>query len=123
MAKTNIKRIAKLSFLITLKEAYFLSKNFLGLIYHPFLTLSTIKEKKDKSQTILISLALLTMFGLIPLIISLIFFLGSRIANFALLPYLNKIIFLDLYLIFLGIISFFYLAYWLIKVLTAQRSK
>jgi len=122
MAKTNIKRIAKLSFLITLKEAYLLSKNSLGLIYHPFLTLNTLKDKKDKSQTILISLTLLTIFGITPLAISgLFFFIYKAISpNFSI--HLNKIVFLDLYLIILGIIIFAYLIFWLIRVLTVERS-
>ena len=121
MAKTNIKKIAKLSFLITLKEAYLLSKNSLGLIYHPFLTLNAIKSKGDKSQTILISLVLLTIFGIIPLVASGLFFFIYKVISPNFSIHLNKIVFFDLYLIILGGITFLYLTFWLIKVLTAER--
>ena len=52
--KTSIKKIAKLSFLISLKELYLGAENLWGLIYHPFLTLRGIKKRRDFSQVLLV---------------------------------------------------------------------
>jgi len=113
MAKTlknSTKRIIKITGLIAIKEAFLLTTNTLGLIYHPFQTLNKIKEKKDKSQTILITLTLITTLILTPLILTLICY-------FLKITYLNQLAFLDLFLTIIGLTTLIYLTYWLIKVI------
>lgn len=50
----QVKRIAKLGLLLSIKESYLFAKNSLGLVWHPFKTLAVISREKDRSQQLLI---------------------------------------------------------------------
>jgi hypothetical protein len=41
-------------FLVLIKETYLFVKNLYGLLTHPFKTIVTLRQKHDKSQTLLI---------------------------------------------------------------------
>lgn len=49
----QVKRIARLGLLLSLKESYLFVRNSLGLAYHPFKTLAVISREKDRSQQLL----------------------------------------------------------------------
>ena len=50
----QIKTIAKLGLLLSIKESYLLTKNSLGLIWHPIKTLNSLAREKDRSQQLLV---------------------------------------------------------------------
>ncbi|HKZ35812.1 MAG TPA: hypothetical protein VJ242_03800 [Patescibacteria group bacterium] len=50
----QIKAIAKLGLLLSIKESYLLTKNSLGLIWHPIKTLNSLAREKDRSQQLLV---------------------------------------------------------------------
>lgn len=115
--KQSIRKIIKLIFLILIKEFYLLIKNFLGLIYHPFLTLREIKKAKDKSQALLIiSLICFPFFLCLFLTLT-----GLIIGRFIKLPFINYLKFLalysDLFTFFIFSLSSLYLFYWSIQVI------
>lgn len=115
--KKSVKRIFKLSGLITLKEGYLLASNLIGLVYHPFLTLRQIKKRKDKSQTMLIIL-----FISFPLFLSLFLTtVGIIISHFFNLPFINYFkamaLFSDILTLLILSLSIFYLFYWTIQVI------
>lgn len=124
MAKKGIrqsgKRILKITLLLTLKELWFLFKNGLGLIYHPFLTLRKIKEERDFSQTFLIISLISAPLGISSLLTA-ILFLASRIFGFY-LPYEKEfLLFLIISSGLFLLLSIFYLAYWSAKVVKKNR--
>jgi hypothetical protein len=50
------KKIAKLSILVGIRELWGLGCNLYLLTYQPFLTLRTIRAKRDKSQSLLVGM-------------------------------------------------------------------
>ena len=50
----QIKTIAKLGLLLSIKESYLLVKNTLGLVWHPIKTLNSLAREKDRSQQLLV---------------------------------------------------------------------
>jgi hypothetical protein len=50
----KLKRIAKYSILLSIKESYLYLRNSLGLVFHPFKTLRALFREKDFSQIFLI---------------------------------------------------------------------
>ena len=50
----QIKAIAKLGLLLSIKESYLLVKNTLGLVWHPIKTLNSLSREKDRSQQLLV---------------------------------------------------------------------
>jgi len=55
MIKKRVKKISRLAVLIGIRQIWGLLCNLYLLIYQPFLTLRTIKGKRDKSQFVLVS--------------------------------------------------------------------
>ena len=55
MIRKRVKKIFKLTGLIGIRQMWGLLCNLYLLVYQPFLTLRTIKEKGDKSQFVLVS--------------------------------------------------------------------
>jgi len=55
MIRKRVKKIFKLTGLIGIRQTWGLLCNLYLLVYQPFLTLRTIKEKRDKSQFVLVS--------------------------------------------------------------------
>jgi amino acid permease len=105
--KPVIKKLGKYSLLLTIKESYLLSKNVLGLFFHPFKTLKEITDDKDYSQVFLIITLpfYLILFGII-FIISGRFLIKAPIKWGILAKGLLALIFLTSFLLFC------YLAYW-----------
>ncbi len=121
MAKKKIKqsffKIVKLSVLIFLKEAWLLFRNLLGLIYHPFLTLRKIKKEKDKSQTLLVSTTIISP-GIILMLINLVIYLGLKFMGLKLSSTAKGvIIFSNLFILLLIILSISYLLFWTYQVI------
>lgn len=50
----QIKTLAKIGLLLSIKESYLLTKNSLGLIWHPIKTLNSLAREKDRSQQLLV---------------------------------------------------------------------
>ena len=50
----QVKKIARLGLLLSLKESYLFVRNSLGLAWHPFKTLAVMSREKDRSQQLLI---------------------------------------------------------------------
>ncbi|PIP88450.1 hypothetical protein COW80_00315 [Candidatus Beckwithbacteria bacterium CG22_combo_CG10-13_8_21_14_all_01_47_9] len=50
----QVKKIARLGLLLSLKESYLFVRNSLGLAWHPFKTLAVLSREKDRSQQLLI---------------------------------------------------------------------
>ena len=49
----QVKRIARLGLLLSIKESYLFVRNSLGLAWHPFKTLAVMGREKDRSQQLL----------------------------------------------------------------------
>ena len=49
------KRVAKYSLVLSIKESYLLTKNWLGMYFHPFKTIRALIREKDYSQLLLVS--------------------------------------------------------------------
>lgn len=60
MIKKRVKNLFRLGGLIGIRQGYFLGRNWYELMREPYLTLSSLKECRDKSQIFLISLTALT---------------------------------------------------------------
>ena len=71
------KKIAKLSILIGIKELWGLGCNLYLLTYQPFLTLRTIRARRDKSQLLLIALVAISpilAYGMARMILDLVMY-------------------------------------------------
>ena len=114
--KKTAKKIIKLSVLIGIKEAYLLGRNLLGLVYHPFLTLRTIKKERDFSQAILITASILS-----PLIVALTLTIAVYLASSFLFPLpiqlKQALILLDLIILLISVAIVIYLFYWSFQVI------
>jgi len=49
-----LKRWSRIGLLLAIKESYLLTKNVLGLWFHPYKTLKLIFTEKDRSQQLLV---------------------------------------------------------------------
>lgn len=56
MIKKRIKNLFRLSGLISIRQGYFLGRNWYKLMSEPYLVINDLKESKDKSQIFLIGL-------------------------------------------------------------------
>lgn len=114
MIEKRLKNIWKLSFLIGVRQLYFLGRNIYELYYQPYLTIKDIKDKRDKSQTFLIALAAITP--------TIIYFLARIIWDLAkyhqILPMTGKV-----FVVAVGIqvAVLAYLGYWTLEVLRKDR--
>lgn len=59
MIKKRVKKLFKLTTLISVRQGYFLGRNWYELMREPYLTIKALKESQDKSQIFLISLTAL----------------------------------------------------------------
>lgn len=60
MIRKRVKKLFKLTTLISVRQGYFLGRNWYELMREPYLTIKALKESRDKSQIFLISLTALT---------------------------------------------------------------
>jgi len=117
-----IKKIIYLAFLIIIKEGYLLIKNLLGLISHPFLTLRSIKAKKDFSQMLLIITTLFIPLAIMATI-SGIYLVVKYAIGLSLSPSLGFLLkLIDLTTAFLLLIAAGYLAFWTWQVIKKNHS-
>jgi len=88
----------------------------LGLVYHPFLTLRTIKKERDFSQAILITASILS-----PLIVALTLTIAVYLASSFLFPLpiqlKQALILLDLIILLISVAIVIYLFYWSFQVI------
>ena len=116
-------KIIRLLFLLLVKESYLLTRNLTGLVYHPFLTVRTIKQKRDFSQAALTPLALSLPFSL-AVITSLIYLAVKYIFHFpvpSFLSFLVQVFGLGA-TIFLSA-AFAYLFFWSLKVIRKNHRR
>ena len=110
MIKKRVKNLFRIGSLIGIRQGYFLGRNWYELMREPYLTLSNLKESRDKSQIFLISLT-----ALAPLFLYII----ARII-YDLLRHGSLIMItgkgFQMAILTQGLILF-YLGYWTIKVL------
>lgn len=109
MIKKRAKNLFKLGTLIGIRQGYYLGKNWYELMREPYLTIKGLKESRDKSQILLISLTAFT-----PLAV----YVGLRIV-YDLIRYQSLIIITGEVFklaIFVQGLVLFYLGYWTIKV-------
>lgn len=59
MIRKRVKKLFKLTTLISVRQGYFLGRNWYELMREPYLTIKALKESRDKSQIFLISLTAL----------------------------------------------------------------
>jgi hypothetical protein len=111
----SLKRIIKLLGFLSIREGYLTLKNILGMIVHPYKTVSEIKKEKNYSQAIIIP----SVVGLPFLVISflvLAYLVFKHILGF----YLPSVIGSGLKIIFILTTVYIsattiYISYWLIK--------
>jgi len=60
MIRKRIKKLFKLTTLISVRQGYFLGRNWYELMREPYVTIKALKESRDKSQIFLISLTALS---------------------------------------------------------------
>ncbi len=119
--KSSAKKIAYLTILLAIKEAWLLFTNLIGLIYHPFLTLRKIRRKRDLSQ-----LALITLTIALPLLTAVfttgLIYLAMTIFGINFPSIFKQSIFLfDLITLVLTILISLYLIYWVYQVITKNH--
>lgn len=108
--------LLKLIFLHILREVYLFSRNILGLIFHPYKTLSAIRREKDISQTlILFSWPFPIWLALVIMVLIIKFFFHPR----GILDILVNLLAIS-YTLF-AIIYSFYILYWFLYYLKVQR--
>ncbi|MBU1130323.1 hypothetical protein KKE45_03320 [Patescibacteria group bacterium] len=109
-----MKKIIKLSILLTIRQIWSWCCNLYLLSYQPFLTLRTIKAKKDKSQFLLISAT--TLFPVLMYIsvrvITDCWFYGQILSSIGIIFVLT---------IMVEVAVFAYLLFWTIKVLQKNQ--
>ncbi|KKQ30348.1 MAG: hypothetical protein US68_C0003G0035 [Candidatus Shapirobacteria bacterium GW2011_GWE1_38_10] len=59
MIKKRVKNLFRLTALISVRQGYFLGRNWYELMREPYLTIKALRESRDKSQIFLISLTAL----------------------------------------------------------------
>lgn len=115
--KSSAKKIAYLTILLTIKEAWLLFANIIGLIYHPFLTLRKIRQRHDLSQVGLVSLTialpLITAIFSTGLIYLAMTIFGIQFPSF----FKQGIILIDLAALILTSFILIYLIFWTSQVL------
>lgn len=109
MIKKRIKKLFELSALISVRQGYFLGRNWYELMREPFLTIKDLKESRDKSQIFLISLTALT-----PLFIYVVARIIYDLIKYHSLLILTGNVF-KMAMLFQGLVLA-YLSYWTIKV-------
>ena len=98
-----------LSTLISVRQGYFLGRNWYELMREPYLTIKDLKESRDKSQIFLISLTALT-----PLFLYVFFrIIYDLIRYHSLLIVTGEVFKLA---IFIQGLVLLYLGYWVVKV-------
>ena len=113
MIKKRVKNLFRLSALISLRQGYFLGRNWYELIREPYITIKELKESRDKSQIFLISLTAfspLFLYIFLRIIFDLIVYHSLVIVTgevFKLAIYIQGIVLL-------------YLGYWVIKVFSEE---
>jgi len=60
MIRKRIKKLFKLTTLISVRQGYFLGRNWYELMREPYVTIKALKESRDKSQIFLICLTALS---------------------------------------------------------------
>jgi hypothetical protein len=110
MIKKRVKKIAKLSILVGVRQAWNLLCNLYLLSYQPFLTLRTVIESKDRIQQ-----AALFFTAVSPAI----FYVTARVVwdNYKYGRILNSVGQVFAVVFIIELIIFSYLLYWLIKVI------
>lgn len=115
MIKKRVKKIAKLTFLIGVRQIWKLLCNLYHLLTEPFLTLKNLWKTKDKSQIFLISLTAIS-----PIVL----YISARIVwdyyrYKSVLPSVGKL-FEVMFVI--EIIIFSYLFYWLFQLIKRKKN-
>lgn len=115
MIRKRVKKIFKLTGLIGIRQIWGLLCNLYLLAYQPFLTLKTIKEKRDKSQFVLVSGA-----AIMPVII----YGGARICwdYFRYGRILEGVGMVFAITVLIQGLVFSYLLYWVVRVIWKNHS-
>jgi hypothetical protein len=109
MIKRRIKKLFRLSALLSLRQGYFLGRNWYELMREPYLTIRELKESRDKSQIFLITLTAFT-----PLFLYVILrIIYDLVVHHSLLLITGEVFKLAIYV--QGLVLF-YLGYWVFKV-------
>jgi hypothetical protein len=115
MIKKRVKKIAKLTFLIGVRQIWKLLCNIYHLLTEPFLTLKRLKKTRDKSQIFLISLTAIS-----PIIL----YISARVVwDFyrykSVLPSVGKLFEV---IFVMEIIIFSYLFYWVFQLIKKKKN-
>jgi hypothetical protein len=105
--------LLRLGTLIATRQFYFLGRNWYQMVYSPYLTLKEIKEKRDKSQFLLIVLSALT-----PFFVYVFGRLTWDLVKHGRLLWITGNVFVTMVVIQILILG--YLAYWTIQVLIKE---
>jgi hypothetical protein len=57
MIRKRVKKLFKLTALISVRQGYFLGRNWYELMREPYVTIKALKKSRDKSQIFLITLS------------------------------------------------------------------
>lgn len=109
MIKKRIKNLFRLTILIGVRQGYFLGRNWYELMREPYLTIKDLRESRDKSQILLISLTALT-----PLFLYIVLRIIYDLVRYHSLLIVTGNVF-KLAILFQGLVLI-YLGYWVIKV-------
>ena len=109
MIRKRVKKLFKLTTLISVRQGYFLGRNWYELMREPYITIKDLKERRDKSQIFLISVSAFT-----PLFVYLIARIIYDLIKYHSLLIVTGEIF-KLAILVQGLVLI-YLGYWIIKV-------
>jgi hypothetical protein len=109
MIKKRVKKLFKLTALISVRQGYFLGRNWYELMREPYLTIKALRESRDKSQIFLISLTALS-----PLFLYVVLRIIYDLIRYRSLLIVTGEIF-KLAILFQGLVLI-YLGYWVFKV-------
>lgn len=109
MIKKRVKKLFRLTALISVRQGYFLGRNWYELMREPYLTIKALRESRDKSQIFLISLTALS-----PLFLYVVLRIIYDLIRYRSLLIVTGEIF-KLAMLFQGLVLI-YLGYWVFKV-------
>jgi len=109
MIKKRAKNLFRLTALISIRQGYFLGRNWYELMREPYLTIKALRESRDKSQIFLIGLTALT-----PLFLYVILRIIYDLIKYHSLLVVTGEVF-KLAVLFQGLVLI-YLGYWVVKV-------
>lgn len=114
MIEKRLKKLWKLTVLISARQIYLLGRNWYLLVTQPYLTVKQIKDSEDKSQIFLILLTAIS-----PVVVYVVARVVWDLVKYQRLLMLTGKVFLGMGMV--QMIIFIYLGYWILMVIRKDK--